>query len=373
MGKDSGSAPQPDYVGAANAQGQQNIKAAQVGAELNRVNTNTPYGNLSYSQPNKNDPNQWQADVTLSPDQQALLDNQTQGQIYKGQVANSTLGNIQAQLGGPLDTSGIASQVNSVNSPNLAMYGGNPNTAQGLNTGGVTPISTDYSGDAQKAQDAAYKQQTAMLDPQYAQQEEQTRARLAASGIDSGTQAYSDALDNFNRQRGSDYSNARLSSIAAGNNEQATLAGEDLARNNQQYGQALNTGNFNNNASATNFNQGLALNATNNQTASNQFSNNLAASNFQNQARAQGLTTEQALRELPLNEYNALMYGNQVTQPNFNVGTAQTNSPAAAPVYQAAQAQGQNALDIYNQGVATNNSNTQAGVGLAATAIAAYF
>lgn len=373
MGKDSGTPPTPDYTGAAREQGQQNIAAAQVGASLNRVNTSTPYGNLNYSQPDPKNPNQWQADVTLSPDQQALLNYQSSGQIGKAQAGNAMLGRVEDSTANPLNTSGLPSMVNSVGAPTLNSYNGNPNTAQSLNTSGVPALNTDWGGQAQQAQDAAYKQITSTLDPQYKQQEEATRARLAASGATEGSEGFTNAMTDFNNQKATDYGNARNQSIGIGNNEQATLAGESLAGNNQLYGQALNTGGFNNNAAATNFSQGLTNNVTNNQTASNQFGLNTASANFQNAARNSGLSEAEYMREQPLNEYNALTTGTQVTQPNFNVGTAQTNSPQAGN-YQAAAAQtGQNALDIYNQGVATNNSNTQAGVGLAASALALYF
>lgn len=373
MGKDNTPPPAPDYTGAAREQGEQNIHAAQVGAELNRVNTNTPYGTLNYSQPDKeNSPNQWQADVTLSPDQQKLLDYQTGGQIGKASAADNMLGRVGQATASPLDTRGIPTAVGSVRAPDLNMYSGDPNTASQLDASGVPKLNTDWGDQAKQAQDAAYAQQTSMLDPQYKQQEEATRARLAASGATEGSEGFTNAMTALNNQKATDYGNARNAAIGIGNNEQATLAGESLAGNNQLYGQALNTGGFNNSAKQTNYGNAASASALNNATAQNQFGMNTSAANFQNTARGQQLTEAEALRELPLNEYNALTTGNQVTQPNFNVGTAQVNSPQAGNYQAAAQQAGANAMDVYNQGVATNNSNTQAGAGVATAAIMAY-
>jgi hypothetical protein len=369
MGKSSDPPPAPNYASQAYAQGQANIKSAQVGAELNRVDTTTPYGSLTYSQPNPKDPNQWAANVALSPDQQALLDAQSKGQITKATDANNMLGTVGDATAQPFSTAGIPGQVNSISTPDLSLYNGSTQApVSALDTSGVPKLNTDWGSQVQQAQDAAYKQQTSMLDPQYAQAEESLRSRLAASGATEGSEAFSNAMKNFNNQKATDYTGARNSAIGIGNNEQATLAGESLAGNNQLYAQALQGANFENTAAGQSFNQGLGEAGYNSGIKQDEFGNNTAAANFQNNSRATGLAQEEALRSIPLNEYNALMTGNQVTNPNFNVGTSQVNAPGAAPVFAAAQAQNQNALDIYNQQQATDNSNTQAGVGLASTA-----
>lgn len=373
MGKDTSTPPTPDYGAQAAAQGQANVQAAQVGADLNRVNTTTPYGDLTYSQTNKSDPNSWNANVSLSPDQQTLLDSQSQGQIAKATDANNMLGTVGAATAQPFSTAGIPDQVNSVSTPNLSMYNGGTQAPVGsVDTSGVPQLNTDWGTQAQQAQDAAYKQQTSMLDPQYQQASDALQAKLAASGATEGSQAYSNAETDFNNQKATDYGNARNSAIGIGNNEQATLAGESLAGNNQLYSQALQGANFANTAAGQTFNQGLQENGVNNSLTQQNFANDTAAANFQNTSRATDLTQEEALREMPLNEYNALMSGTQVTNPNFNVGTAQVASPGAAPVFAGAQAQQQSALDIYNQNQSTNNANTGAAAGVA-SAIAIAF
>lgn len=373
MGKSSGTPPQPDYVGAAKEQGQQNIQAAQVGAALNRVNTNTPYGSLTYSQPDPKDPNRWQADVTLSPDQQKLLNYTTSGQLERANAGSQLLSGAEASLGRPIDTSSLPGFTGNVSPGTMSAYSGNPNTAQtSLDTSGVPQLNTDWGTQTQQAQEAAYNREKAMLDPQYQQQEEALRARLAASGATEGSDAYSNAYKDFNNQKANDYAAARNDAIGIGNNEQATLANESLAGNNQLFSQALSKGNFNNQGAAQNFAQGLEANRNNNNVVSGNLQNAIAAGSFGNAARGQAISENAYLRELPLNEYNALTSGTQVTQPNFNVGTAQVGSPAPAPTFQGAQLAGQNAINAYNQGIATNNANTAA-AGSALSALLAAF
>lgn len=374
MGKDASTPPAPDYVGAAQAQGQANVQAAQVGAALNRVNTQTPYGDLTYSQPNPNNPNQWNADVTLSPDQQKLLDEQSIGQESEAQDANGLLTSVHNATATPFDTSDLTARQGTLTTPDLSMYNGGttaPNSS--VDMSGVTPIqgANDWGANAQQAQDAAYAKQTAILDPQYAQQEDQLRSSLAASGVAPGSEAYSQALDQFARQKQTDYGSARDSAVLQGNAEQATLAGESLTTNNQLYSQALQSAGFNNSAQAQDFGEGITASQNNNAVDQTNFQNQDTAATFADQQRQQEMTEEEYLRELPLNEYNALASGAQVTQPNFNVGTSQTATPGASPIFAATQAN-QTALDdIFNQQQGADNANTSAGAGIVSTGILA--
>lgn len=68
------------------------------------------------------------------------------------------------------------------------------------------------------------------------------------------------------------------------------------------------------------------------------------------QIRPQVLSEETALRNQPLNELNALRTGAQVNVPQFQ--GFQGSQAAAAPIYQAAQQQGQDALGQYNADMA---------------------
>jgi hypothetical protein len=80
-----------------------------------------------------------------------------------------------------------------------------------------------------------------------------------------------------------------------------------------------------------------------------------AAMSFENQARAQALQQELALRGQPLNEIIGLMGGSQIMMPQF--GAYQGQQIAPAPIFGAAQAAGQNAMQQY--GIAQSGINAQ--------------
>ncbi len=150
----------------------------------------------------------------------------------------------------------------------------------------------DLNSARQQVQDALYKRQTQYLDPQYAQAGEQLDQKLASQGIVSGSDAWKQAMGEFGTDRSRDYGNARDSAIIGSSGEMkanADAAGTQLA-------QAL------------------------------------------------------ALRNEPLNEYNALRSGAPVNIPQF--GNA-TNSPSANTDVSG------NYMNAYNGQVNAYNASTQ--------------
>lgn len=80
------------------------------------------------------------------------------------------------------------------------------------------------------------------------------------------------------------------------------------------------------------------------------------------QTRPQALQEEMTLRQMPLNELNALRTGSQVNLPQFS-----GNAPyqiGAAPIMQGAQAQGAADMNAYNAQVAQKNAFTSGLFGL---------
>jgi hypothetical protein len=256
------------------------------------------------------------------------------------------------------------------------MYGGDPNAAVSsldFSGAGKAPTMQDFKDQGQQVQDALYHQATANLDPQWQQQQESERSRLLNSGAVEGSEAYNNAMNQFGRQRQAAYGDARDRSIAAGVGAASTMSGDALASRGQMLQQIMQGGNFANAAKQQGFDNANQLTGLNNQVGSQQFNNDLTAGNFQNTQRGAGLDEAAYLRSQPLSEYNSLITGAQPTNPNFR-GTGQVAPVAAAPVFAGAQAQGQNALDLYNQQMASANSAQGgiaglAGAGLTAAAI----
>jgi hypothetical protein len=148
MGKETPAAPAPvDYNAQAQAQGIANVEAARTGAALNRVNQFTPYGSLVYT-PGQN-PDQWEATMTLSPEQQQLLDKTSAGQLQLADTANAGLGRVQQSFGSNFDTSGMPSRVTSV---------GPSNYQRNLDFSGLSdvPQGDSYESQRQEVQDALY-------------------------------------------------------------------------------------------------------------------------------------------------------------------------------------------------------------------------
>lgn len=182
MGKSSPSAPQaPDPNKTAQAQAAANKDAVRESALVNQINQVTPYGTLSYSgdvgSPDRT------ATVELSPEQQAILDQQNQASLGFGQLANQQLGAVSDRLSAPLDFGAF----------------------------GAVPVADEAT--RQATADALYGR----LNPQLDRDLTALETRLANQGIDYGSTAYSAAMDDFNRAR----TDARLAVEARAGDEMA--------------------------------------------------------------------------------------------------------------------------------------------------------
>lgn len=135
------------------------------------------------------------------------------------------------------------------------------------------PTTSDFGTQIKGAQDAAYRSQTQYLDPQFAEGQQALDSKLANQGLQVGGEAYDKAQGDYGRQKQAAYQSAR---------DAATTAGANI----QNQG----------------FNQGL-----------------------------QGAGLQFAEYNQPLSTYNALMTGNQPTNPTFgNVpGVNQANTDVA--------------------------------------------
>jgi len=173
MGKDSPSAPAaPDYTGAAQATAAGSLDAARVAAKANRVNQYTPYGNITYQNGINGDQDQWRSDISLSPTGKTLLDYQNNASLGLGNQTNQALNRVGQTLSQPFDY-----------------------------------------GSVQDVQDASYKAQTDRLDPQWEQRQQSTETQLVNQGLRPGTEAYDNAMRDFNYGRTDAYGQARQNAI----------------------------------------------------------------------------------------------------------------------------------------------------------------
>ncbi len=113
MGKSSSPPPAPDPYAVAGAQGGINQETARLQAQLNRPTINTPYGSQTWSQ----NGDQYTSNINLSPDQQALFDQQQKLSLGLGQASQGALGNVQSTLSQPFSLGGAMDTLSSVTEP----------------------------------------------------------------------------------------------------------------------------------------------------------------------------------------------------------------------------------------------------------------
>jgi hypothetical protein len=342
----------------------------------------------------------WNATVSLTPEQQALLDQDNRIKAQLGNTAEQGLSRVDAAMAQPFDTSRMTSY------RDIPTGGGNTieGRAQNASLGGDAknfvapdlnyktelngkPIqmalpNSDYANQRTSVEDAIYSR----VNPQLQRDRQQLDQRLANQGIMPGSEAYTNAIDESTRQA----NDARMQAVLAGGQEQSRLAGLDLQAGQfanqaqgQDFGQQATNANLNNSVNDTRFNQAVtgqtfnnaaqqqnwgqqlagtqANNAAQNQNfsqglASNQqnFAQQAQSSQMADQQRQQQLQEQAYLRSLPLNELNALRTGSQVTNPQFSA-QPQTNvagTNVAGNIQNNFAGQQQN----YSNQTATNNS-----------------
>jgi len=203
MGKSSSPPEPPDPVQTSQAQAAANKETAIAQAGLNAVNQVTPYGNLTYANiGNWSDGTpRYQANVSLSPEQQSILNAQNR--------ADLGLANLGADY-----TSRIRDAT-------------------------ASPFSLDQFGPAPTADNAArgrYEEALmARLNPQLERDRSALEQRMADQGISLGSEAYGTAFG----LQGQKENDARMQSILAGGDEMARMYGLERTAYQDRIGNAL--------------------------------------------------------------------------------------------------------------------------------------
>ena len=305
MGKKSDPPPAPDYAAAARAEGAASAANTAFQTRANRPNIITPFGSQTWQQPQGKD-GLWKQTTTLNPLSQAALTAQMTAGRDRSELAGDYIGRVQDQFGKKFDWK---------NAPALAGQ-----IQPGQMQTGIGPAQA-YS---QRAEDAFYDRAASRLDPRFAQQESDMQSLLANQGHKPGDAGYDRAMANFGRERTDAYGAAAQDAILKGGQEAQRMQGMDVT-----------SGQFQNQAQNQAFNQALS------------------GGQFQNQNRQQYISEEAQRRNMPLNEMNALLSGQQVGMPSMpsfqTAGVSQTPQmlnaanmgyQAEMDAYNAKQAQG---------------------------------
>lgn len=160
----------PDPQETAAAQTASNVETAIAQYELAGTNQVTPYGSLTYAQTGTSESGTptYTATQTLSPDQQRLLDIGERTATTLGRTAEQQAGAVQETLAEPIDLSNSATEA--------------------------------YLFDLGEAQ----------LDPYFDEEQAQLETQLANQGIMPGSDAYNDAMQQFNDAMNDQYNELLL-------------------------------------------------------------------------------------------------------------------------------------------------------------------
>lgn len=209
MGKSAPSAPAaPDPNVTSAAQTASNQKTALYNFGLNNPNTTTPLGSLQFTTDTSNpDQPQTSENITLSPAEQSIFNQNTANVQQQGANAQTAQNNVTNLLQTPYN-----------------LQGNIPQTLSGGN----------QQADLQKAENSLYGQQTQYLDPQFQQGQAQLQSQLQNQGLAPGSAAYDTAMKNFGLQKQQAYQSAMNQATSGGAAYQAQLSQTGLANQAQQ-------------------------------------------------------------------------------------------------------------------------------------------
>jgi hypothetical protein len=202
MGKASAPAA-PDYAGAAQQTAAGNLENSRVATSANRVNTYTPYGSLTYSQdPNNQD--KWSSTIALSPQQQALEDQQAKTSAGLAGMTDAATGRVGQMMGQSL------------------------------------PGTYDPTQATNNASDLI----NARLLPQQERDQQSMDTKLANQGITQGSEAWKNAQGDLGRTQNDARQQAQLAGINLGQGQQAQMWQQAMANRNVPINElnALRTG-----------------------------------------------------------------------------------------------------------------------------------
>lgn len=378
MGGKSSPPPAPDYRAAAQETAAGNREANTAQTWANRPEINTPFGRQTWRAVVDTDPatgqqvTRWIQNNELTPDSQAALEGQQRLQNARTQTAEGLLGRAQDAFRQPFDTSGFT-RLMTPDRQRLDTQGPQMNTGGFIADDNSDQIQTQgpTAGGYSDAQTSAIMQRMA---PVQQRQRAALETQLVNQGVTRGSEAWRNAMDDLGRQE----NDAALGAINQGFQQGNAVFGQELASRGfgnqalgQQFGQRTQTAGAANairqGDNATNMSQWQARNATRSQQQSldQQLAQLLAG------LRGQEFQEASTLRNMPLNEMNAFLTGQQVQAPQFQ-GPNSTANRAEGPNYlQAAGMQGQYDMNANMMANQSRNSFMNGLFGLGGAAIGA--
>lgn len=381
---------QPDYVGAAQAQGAANKDAAIAEWQMNNPNQTSPWGTKTTTQTGTRADGSpiYSVDTTLNPQDQANLDAERQINSDLMKLAPTAMNNVWGQIGKPIDTSKLPAMVDQVDTQGMekidlsklpgAQYGAEQGQIQkNLDFSGLTPLD-DAGAVRNQVTNAMFNQFYGRYAPEAQRQQSQLQTQIANMGGVTSSDAARRKMGGLLTNQGDQFRQGIFDSIIKGGDAAQQQFGMNLAGRQQGVSEVGKQGDFWNAAQGQDFSQKLAnagmWNAArgqdadliqqqqqaNNSSTQQDIQNAFANANLANQGRAQGLTELTNLRQTPLNELMAMLSQNQVGQLQFQPVTGTQIQPA--PIYNATKDQATNNTASANNTMTTIGSIAGAGM-----------
>lgn len=372
MGGSSSPPAPPNPVDTARASTSTNVATSIANAFLNNTNQITPEGELRYdvtSQYDWHDPYtglnvsipNFTASQIRSPQSQAIEDQNMAAKFNLAGMANAQSAKLSQHLASNIDLgsapgAGDPSKIAGVGQAATTFGDAGQQVGTLGNAGDITRSygpADNFSADRSRVEEALYGR----LNPQLSRERSNVEQRLQDQGIRYGSQAYTSAMDDYNRQA----NDLRLGVTQTAGQEQqrmndmaAQRAGFENAAQQQQYQQLLSSGTFANQAQRDTFQQQAARGEFANAGLAQQLAQQQTAFNAQNMARNQYMNEQYAARNQPINEISSLLSGTQINNPNFvNTPNNQIPTTDVAGLINTRFSQD---MDIYKQESANQNA-----------------
>ena len=304
------SAPDPNAM--VTAQAGANEDTARLNAKLNRPDSYTPYGSVTFTDLGDD---RWKSEQTFSPEMQGLFDSQMgvgQGITDAAQQRVDQLDNSAFSL------DGIQDYQQSIDRSGLA---------------GI-PGLHDFDTARQEAEDASFNRVWDRLGEQFNDEQTALTSSLANQGVTLGSQAYTRAMDDFSRRKNDARTAAGYDSITAGRDAYNNMFNNAMIARQQGESELMSD-------------QGMA-----------------------NAGRSQAINDMLLQRGQPMNELAALLQGSPAVQTPQQqpMAGAQAQAPNVMGAMQNQYAAQQNA---YNQQMQQQNAGMGGLFGLGGAAIMA--
>lgn len=281
-----------------------------------------------------------------------------QGSVEGAGQMRTSIGDVNGQAQYVVDNNGDRIQTSANANQQAGGLGAGLNNSTKIQTSlGLDPTLLN-----QQAVDALYKANTQYLDPQFAQSQAKMESQLANQGITRGSEAYNNAMLNFNNQKQQAYTDARNQAIGQGTAAAQGLFGMGLqgaqfgnTSLGQQFGQNVtaqqlaNASAGQNNANAQT-NMGLT-----NAALGQQFGQNVTAANFANSAQQQAYNQAQGNAQFQ-NAAQAQQYGQNLS--NMQAQNAAVNQRFGMDTSNQADSNSAQQL-TFNAGLANANLNNE--------------